>query len=64
MCATRFVPLDLELIEEGQFVREANEGFIELQQHMIAYVNKHGKELAKGAKGKLMMAVTIQFEGE
>ncbi len=63
MAATRFVPLVLNLIEEGEFVQNANEAFGELQEHMIAYVRKHGKELAKGATGKLTLAVTVKFEG-
>lgn len=61
--ATLFVPLDLDLIEEGEFVQNADEAFRELQERMITYVRKHGKELSKGTKGKLTLAVTVQFEG-
>jgi len=63
MGKTRFVPLTLGLIEEGQYAEEADNLFQHLQRQMIEYVHRYGTELATGAKGKLALTITIEFQG-
>lgn len=56
--ATTFVPLSLDLIQEGQFVLDINTDLQELQRKLIQYVNKHGDAATK-AKGKLTIEILI-----
>jgi hypothetical protein len=58
MMATRFTSLDLAGIDEGNFLKVANERLAELQGIAIVYAREHG-DLAKGAKSKLTLEITF-----
>jgi hypothetical protein len=61
MAATRFAALELGLLDEGRFVEEADGLLRDLQEEMVRYLRLH-KEAAKGAKGKLLVQVTIRCD--
>ncbi len=56
--ATQFVPLELGLIDEGRFLQEANFNLAKLQEAIRLFRAEFGDK-AKGAKGKLIMEVTL-----
>lgn len=58
---SKFIALNLDLIEEGDFMAEANIQLGKLQEQLIAYRDKHQME-SKGAKGKLTMEITVKIE--
>lgn len=58
------VPLRLDLVDEGRFLVEANEDLEGLQRELIAYVGKHGKDRAKGAKAELTLRIVLKFDGK
>ena len=55
------VPLNLQLIEEGQFLRDADYELRRLASAMAAHVDQHG-DAAKKAKGKLTMTVEFSVD--
>jgi len=57
----RFVPLDLDLIDEGHFGEQLLEAFVELQVSAIEHAQEH-KKLAKGATCKLTAEITLKCE--
>lgn len=59
--ATQFVPLELNLIDEGEFLREANFNLAKLQESLRHFRREHG-EKSVGAKGKLVMEVVLSCE--
>lgn len=63
MSATKFVPVELDLIDEGLFLKSINEELKAVMQQMIAFKKQHGSERSQGAKGILTIKVTVQFEG-
>ena len=58
---TRFVPLELGLIDEGGFVIQINDSLKDLQKEMVEHAKKHG-EKAKGAKGKIVAEIILCCE--
>lgn len=56
---TRFVPLSLDLIDEGQFLADANAELLKLQRKLREHREEHG-EAANNAKAKLTIEVTLQ----
>ncbi len=61
MAGAQFTPLDLSLIDEGRFMRQANRDLRELQTRMVKFLDTY-KDKAKGAKGKLTIEVTVACE--
>jgi len=57
----RFVPLDLDLIDEGQFVAAAAEEFAQLQNSLVAYKNIH-RERSEGVKAVFTIEVTLSVD--
>lgn len=55
---TKFLPLTLELIEEGQFVEDFESELAHAQRALIAFVKRHGGS-AKGAKAEVNVKITI-----
>jgi hypothetical protein len=60
---SRFKALTLGLVEEGRFEAEIDVAMAHLQAELIRFVQQHGPEKAKGAKAKLTVGITMQFEG-
>lgn len=60
--ATRYDPLTFNLLEEGRTEADFNRKFLELQRKLCAYVQEHGDEASKGAKGSITMTVEIKAE--
>jgi hypothetical protein len=58
--ATKFVPITLGLIEEGEFIEQLELEFKHLQQQLIAYRRQFG-EKAKKAKAVLTAKVEMQI---
>ena len=57
----KWVPLTLELIEEGEFKRALDEKLAEAQQILVEHVERWG-EKGKGAKAVLKMSVELKCE--
>lgn len=58
---SRFIPLELDLIDEGLFVEQANLDLRALQETILEYNKKHG-DRAKNAKAKLTLEITLRCE--
>lgn len=56
-----FVPLELGLVDKGEFLEQANTELLNLQGEMIKYVSKH-KDKSEGAKAKLTLELTLSVE--
>lgn len=59
--AKSFVPLTLDLIEEGSFAREANGDLLRLQRELLRHVEVYGPE-AKGATAVLTLKIKLKCE--
>lgn len=59
--ATKFAPLTLELIDEGEFLKQANQELVRIQGELRRYRAQHGDRAVK-AKAKLVMEVNLQCE--
>ena len=57
----KYVPLTLNLIDEGLFVGDINKALASLQGHLVAHQEEHG-EASKGAKVKLTAEITMGIE--
>jgi len=55
---TMLVPLNLELIDEGSFMENANKALLNLQAQLAEHVNTYGHK-AKGAKAKLSIEIVL-----
>ena len=60
---TRFIPLTLDLIEEGAFMDDLRRAFRFLQSDLIAYQKEHGIARVKGTKAKIAVEITLGCEG-
>lgn len=58
---TTMVPLELALIEQGEFVTRLQESVQQAQSVATDYLNEHA-ERARGSKTKLVAEVTIKCE--
>lgn len=56
-----YVPLTIELIDEGRFLADMNADFLRLQEKMIDFCHEH-KEEATGAKGEMLVKLTLKAE--
>ena len=56
-----FTPLNLALIEEGEFVQQADADLLDLQRQLVAYAAAHGRAAAK-ARAKLTIEITLGIE--
>ena len=54
----KFVPLTIDLVEEGELISDFNDSFRDLQTALIDYVAKHG-ENAEKAKAVITLKVTL-----
>lgn len=55
---SKFVPLTLELVDEGELVRDINAELADVQKRLIAFVKSHGdKALKSSAKLKIEIAI-------
>tara|TARA_Y100000310_G_scaffold306832_1_gene348356 strand:- start:701 stop:1120 length:420 start_codon:yes stop_codon:yes gene_type:complete len=59
----QFAELTLDLIDQGEFLPELREAFLQLQEDMIAFTRKHGQAETKGATGKLTVTLAVAFDG-
>lgn len=57
----KFVPLNLALVDEGQFLIDAEVNFRQAQSTMIEYAKKHGG-LATGSVSVLTLKIKIKCE--
>jgi hypothetical protein len=57
-----FRALDLRLIEQGQFLKDADVLLRELQDKLYTYCRLHGDKATKNAKGKLTLEVALVCE--
>lgn len=60
---TQFVPLTLELIDEGTFLADVNEEVADVQDQMAKFRKQYGPKSAK-AKGKLTIELEFSVEGD
>lgn len=56
--ATKLVPLEIGLIDEGRFEKEINEDMRKLQSILVKYVKQHGESSEK-AKAKLTVEIQL-----
>lgn len=59
MMATKFVPVDLSCLEEGNFLNDANSTFQKLQQDFLKYCEMYGTKADK-SKFSMQMEVTVK----
>ena len=57
----KYVPLTISLVDEGNFVENANADLARVQQAMVDFAKEHG-ELADGAKAKLTLEIEIKCQ--
>jgi len=56
---TTILPLALDTLDGGQFVADVNDALGELQETLLAFVDKYGTERTAGAKAKLTVEIVI-----
>lgn len=61
--ASKFVPLEFGLIDEGKFQEEVNIALQSVMRGLIAYKKKYGKEASHGAKATVSVKIHVKFEG-
>lgn len=61
--ATSFVPLQLDLIDEGVFAQDIDQALADLQDKIARFRKQHGLKSAK-AKGKLQIDLEVAIEGD
>lgn len=59
----KFVPVELQLIDQGRFIGQFKTDLHQLQADFINYCRKH-LEKAKGAKAKLVAEIIISAEDD
>lgn len=59
----KFRPLQVELIEEGRFLKELNEQLRKIQTEHVNFVRVHGPDKTKGSTSKINASITLKFEG-
>ena len=57
----KYAPLELALIEEGQFIDRINSDLSHIQQDLLSFVEEHA-DRAKGAKAVLTIQITLACE--
>ncbi len=60
--AKKMAPLEVGLIDEGQFLKELNEELMASIKELLGYKKKHGKDLTIGAKAILQARITLKLE--
>lgn len=58
--ATQFAPVELATIKQGEFIKECEKSFRELNEKLIKYVS----EYKRSAQAVLDMKVTVKFDIE
>ncbi len=57
----RYVPLTVDLIDEGRFIGDINKALADLQGHLVRHQTEFGEE-SKGAKVKLTAEIIMGIE--
>lgn len=63
MAATAFAPLSLDLISEGQFLRDLDEDLKDLQTKLALFQRKYGSDALK-AVAKLKVTIALKVEND
>ncbi len=58
----KMAPLEISLIDEGEFLKELNEELMCSIKELLGYKRKHGKALTIGAKAILSAKITLKLE--
>lgn len=58
---TKFTPLELNLIDEGRFMAQANNDLLDMERRLVRFMDTYG-EKAKGAKAKMTIEISLAVE--
>ena len=59
----RFVPLELDLIDQGRFVEDINAELRTIQAGLVRYARKYKGNAVK-TKAEIQMKIVLQYEGQ